>query len=151
MTKTTKIIGITILLSLISLAAACSNGETTTGGDTGTAAGGDMKTIAEKKEGNVNITLSSADGKLKSGDQEITVSFTDASGKPLDIKAAQLNFNMPAMGTMAEMNNAAALTTTSTPGQFKGKVNIEMKGDWTAQVSYEGAENGKTTISATAQ
>jgi hypothetical protein len=52
---------------------------------------------------------------------------------------------------MAEMNDAAELTTTGTPGQFKGNLNIQMAGDWTAQISYEGAESGKTTISTKAQ
>ena len=34
------------------------------------------------------------------------------------------------MGTMAEMNEASNLSTTSTPGQFKGSVDISMAGDW---------------------
>lgn len=142
MNRTTRIIGITTLFSLIAIAAAC--------GGAGTATGGDMKTIAEKKEGNVTITLSNAEGKLKTGEQEIVLSFADANGKPIEIKAASLNFMMPAMGSMAEMNSAATLATTGTPGQFKGKVNVGMAGEWSAQISYEGAETGKTTISATA-
>ena len=144
MNKTTKIIGITILLSLIALAAAC--------GGAGTATSSDMKEIATKKVSDkLTVTLLSDDGKLKNGQQELMLSFTDGAGNPVDIKAATLNFNMPAMGSMAEMNNAAELTTTGTPGQFKGKVDIEMAGDWTAQISYEGAESGKTTISTKAQ
>ncbi|MEZ5345936.1 MAG: FixH family protein [Pyrinomonadaceae bacterium] len=143
MKKATKIIALTLFLSAIALAAAC-------GGAGETATGSGMKTIAEKKEGNVNVILSNAEGKLKNGEQEIMLSFTDTSGKPLEIKAASLNFNMPAMGTMAEMNNAAALSTTGTPGQFKGKVTIEMAGEWSAQISFEGAETGKTTIAMTA-
>ncbi len=142
MNKTIKIIGLTILLLLIVLAAACG----------GAATGSDMKEITTKKVNDkLTVTLSSADGKLKSGQQEIMLSFTDGSGNPVDITAATLNFMMPAMGSMAEMNNAAELTTTGTPGQFKGKLNVEMAGDWTAQISYDGAENGKTTISTKAQ
>ncbi|NNE67566.1 MAG: hypothetical protein HKN33_13460, partial [Pyrinomonadaceae bacterium] len=60
------------------------------------------------------------------------------------------NFNMPAMGTMAEMNAATNLSTTSTPGEFKGSVDISMAGDWIAQITYEGDQTGKTTISVTA-
>ena len=142
MTKTIKIIGLTISLSLVALAAACS----------GSATGSDMKEITTKKVNDkLTITLSSIDGRMKSGQQEIMIAFTDGTGKPVDINAARLNFSMPAMGSMAEMNNAAELTTTETPGQFKGKVNVEMAGDWTAQISYEGAESGKTTISTKAQ
>ncbi len=143
MTKTTKIIGLTILLSLVAIAAAC--------GGVGTATGSDMKKIAEKKVNDkLTVTLYNAEGKLQSGQQDILLAFTDGAGNPVDINAASLNFNMPAMGSMAEMNNSANLSTTGTPGQFKGKLDVEMAGDWTAQVSYEGAETGKTTISTTA-
>ena len=143
MNKTIKIIGITILLSLVAIATAC--------GGAGTAMGGDMKEIATKKVNDkLTVKLLSDDGKLKNGPQEMMLAFTDGSGNPIDIKAATLNFNMPAMGSMAEMNNPAQLTTTETPGQFKGKLNIEMPGDWIAQISYEGVESGKTTISTNA-
>ncbi len=140
-----KIIGLTILLVLTTLALACGNGA-------GTATESDTKEFATKKVNDkLTVTLSSADGKLKNGQQEIILAFTDGSGKPVDIKAATLNFNMPAMGSMAEMNNAAELTTTGVTGKFKGKLNIEMAGDWTAQIKYEGAETGSTAISTKAQ
>ncbi len=80
MNKTTKIIGLTILLSLIALAAACR----------GVAKSSDMKEITTKKVNDkLTVTLSGADGKLKSGQQEIMLAFTDGSGKPVDINAAQ--------------------------------------------------------------
>ncbi len=143
MRKTLKIIAFTGIVSLIAIAAACSGA--------GTATGGDMKKIADKKvNDNLTVSLSNAEGKLKNGKQEMMIAFTDGAGKPVEIKAASLNFNMPAMGTMAEMNNAAKLSTTSTPGQFKGAVDIEMAGEWIAQISYEGKETGKTTIKMTA-
>ncbi len=144
MNRTIKTIGITILLSVIGLAAAC--------GGTGTSTGSDMKTIADKKVSDkLTVTLSNADGKLKKGQQELMLSFTDGSGKPVDINAATLNFQMPAMGSMAEMNNSGTLTTTSTTGQFKANVDIEMAGDWTAKISYDGAETGETTVSTKAE
>lgn len=140
MKQNIKLFGLLALFSLIAFAAAC-----------GGASSGDMKKIADKKIGNdLVVTISNADGKLKNGTQDIMLTFTDGAGKPVEIKAASLNFNMPAMGSMAEMNDAAQLNTTSTPGQFKGKVNIQMAGDWTAQISYEGAQTGKTTIPMTA-
>lgn len=141
MNKKITIFATLIIISLIALAAACG----------GSSSGGDMKKIADKKVGdNLTVTISNADGKLKNGNQDIMLSFTDGTGNPVEIKAASLNFNMPAMGSMAEMNDAAQLSTTSTPGQFKGKVNVQMAGDWTAQVSYEGAQAGKTTIPVSA-
>lgn len=56
------------------------------------------------------------------------------------------------MGSMAAMNNAATLTTTNTPGVYHGKINIEMAGEWQAQITYEGAAGkGSFTLPVTAQ
>ena len=142
MNKTIRIITFVGIISLIALAVAC--------GGAGTATSGDMKKIMDKKEGNLTVTLLNPEGKLKNGEQDIMLEFTDGSGKPVDIKSASLNFNMPAMGSMAEMNDAATLNTTDTPGKFKGKVNLQMAGEWIAQIAYEGAESGKTTMTMTA-
>jgi hypothetical protein len=101
---------------------------------------------------NLTVSLSNDAGKLKSGDQEIFLAFTDASGKAVDVGAASLNFHMPAMGSMGAMNNAATLTTTGTPGVYKSKVRIDMPGEWQAQIGFEGAAGkGKTSLPVTAQ
>jgi len=110
------------------------------------------KVIKAAPVGNLTATLSSSTGQLKQGDQEVTLSFTDSSGKPVDVGAVSLNFHMPAMGGMAAMNDAVTFTTTDTPGVYRGKVNIGMAGEWQAQLAYEGAAGkGKTTFSVTAQ
>jgi hypothetical protein len=84
--------------------------------------------------------------------RDFTLTFADASGKPVDVGAAALNFHMPAMGTMATMNNPATLTTTGTPGVYAGKADLEMGGEWQAQITYEGpAGKGKANLSVTAQ
>ena len=102
--------------------------------------------------GNLTATLSNGTGQMKQGDQEVTLSFTDASGKPVDVGAVSLNFHMPQMGSMAAMNDAVTFTTTSTPGVYSGKVNLGSGGEWQAQLAFEGpAGNGKTTFSVTAQ
>ena len=98
------------------------------------------------------MTLSSPTGSLKRGDQEVTVSITDTSGKFVDVGAMSLNFHMDRMGTMAEMNDGVTFTTTSTPGICQGKVNIESGGEWQGQFAYEGpAGKGKTTFTVTAR
>src|SRR2546421_13129527 len=84
------------------------------------------KIIKSTKAGDLTITLASAIGELKSGDNDLTLSFADASGKTVDVGAASLRFHMPAMGAMAEMNDVASLTTTNTPGKYHAKVNIEI-------------------------
>ena len=143
MNKTTKTIVFIGIFSLIAFALACSGA--------GDAEIDDMKKIADKKvKDNLIITILNAEGQLKNGEQDIMLTFTDGNGKPVEIKAASLNFNMPAMGPMAEMSNSATLSTTDTPGRFKGKVEIAMTGEWIAQISYEGKETGKTIIKITA-
>lgn len=142
MQRTKTFVILTVIFTLTILAAAC--GSATSGGD--------MKPIQTKKtDDNLTVTLSNDTGKLKNGKQELTLAFTDASGNPAEISAASLNFMMPAMGSMAEMNDPATLTTTGTPGQFKGSVNIEMPGEWQAQITYEGKSGkGKVTFPLTA-
>ncbi|HEX6189036.1 MAG TPA: FixH family protein [Pyrinomonadaceae bacterium] len=110
------------------------------------------KAIASVKVNDLTATLSNTTGQLKSGDQEVTLAFTDAAGKPVDVGAVSLNFHMPAMGSMAAMHNAVTFTTTATPGVYNGKVNIEMAGEWQGQLAYEGpAGKGKATFSVTAR
>jgi YtkA-like protein len=110
------------------------------------------KPIASATVNNLTATLSNSSGQLKQGDQELTLTFTDSSGKPVDVGAVSLNFHMPAMGGMAAMNDAVTLTTTVTPGVYHGQVNISMAGEWQGQLAFEGsAGKGKTTFSVTAR
>src|SRR5918997_4365107 len=110
------------------------------------------KEIKSGKVGNMTVTLANSDGVLRNGDQELTVTFKDASGKPVDVGSASLNFHMPAMGAMPVMNHPATPTTTQTPGVYRGKVKLQMAGEWQAQVAYEGpAGTGKGAFPVTAQ
>jgi len=132
-----------VLVAGLALLAACT--KSISKGSTG-------KPIASASVNNLTATLSSAGGQLRQGDQEFTLAFNDTTGKAVDVGAVSLNFHMPAMGSMAAMNNAAAFTTTDTPGLYHGKVNIPMAGEWQAQLAYEGAAGkGKTTFSVTAR
>lgn len=110
------------------------------------------KTIKSGPVGNLTVTISNSDGVLKKGKQELTVTFADASGKPVDVGSASLTFFMPAMGSMSAMNSPANLTTTVVPGIYKATVDIEMIGEWQAQVAFDGpAGKGKGSIPITAQ
>ena len=134
-----KLIAATAALALLVTAAACGGGA----GD---------KEIKSGKVGTMTVTLANSDGVLRHGEQELTVTFKDASGKAVDVGSASLNFYMPAMGTMPVMNDAATLTTTSTPGVYRAKVTLQMQGDWQAQVAFEGpAGVGKGSFPVTAQ
>jgi YtkA-like protein len=131
------------LVTLLFLIAAC--GSKTTSVDTG-------KVIKSAPIGNLTVTLSSSSGQIKHGSDEFFITFKDSSGKPVDVGAAALTFHMPQMASMAAMNDPATLTTTDTPGVYRAKANIEVAGEWQAQVSYEGpAGKGQTSFSVTTQ
>jgi hypothetical protein len=145
MKKSVFVIAIALGVVLV-IAAACGSKK---GTDGSVPRGKVIKTVPV---GNLTATLSNDSGVLKRGDQELMISFTDASGKLVDVGAMSLNFRMPAMGGMSEMNDAVTFTTTTTPGVCRGKVNIEVAGEWQAQLAYEGpAGTGKTTFSVTAR
>jgi YtkA-like len=121
-----------VCFALISLALACKSGE---------------RVIASGKSGDVSITISSPKGQLTRGNNELILTFSDASGKGVDVGAASLNFNMSAMGSMAEMNNRATLTTTETVGKYRAVVDLEMAGTWQAHVKYDGpAGSGQASM-----
>jgi hypothetical protein len=137
-----KSLTITIAIALVAIAAACGlkTGSTVS---TGTA----IKTVTVD---GLTATLSNSTGQLKQGQQDITLSFTDSSGKPVDVGAVSLNFHMPKMGGMAEMNDSVTFTTTDTPGVYRGKVDSQVAGEWQGQLAYEGpVGKGKTTFSVT--
>lgn len=131
------------LLTVAILIAACGAKDS---GQTG-------KTIKSAPAGNnLTVSLATADGVLKHGSTEFTVTFADASGKPVDVGAVALTFHMPQMGTMAEMNDAATFTTTEAPGVYRGKADIQMRGEWQVRITYEGSMGqGQATFPVTAQ
>ena len=108
--------------------------------------------IKSTKAGELNVTLSSLSGPLKHGENDLRLAFTDASGNPVDVGAASLNFHMGAMGAMAEMNDRATLTTTETPGKYRAQVKLQMGGSWEAQIAYQGPHGtGKTSLNVQAK
>ena len=125
-----RLLAISSLLAAALLAGACSRGGAPDG----------EKTIKSTRSGNMTITLSNSTGELSHGENDLLVSFADESGKLIDVGAAALNFQMAAMGTMPEMNNKAALTTTGTPGKYRARAEIEMAGTWEGVISYEGGQ-----------
>ena len=145
MKRSLIVIGAALVVTILS-GAACSK----TGSNSGNISRG--KVIKTATAGNLTATLSNSTGQLKQGDQEVMLDFTDSSGKAVDMGAVSLNFHMAQMGPMAEMNDATTFTTTGTPGIYRGKVNIEVAGEWQGQLAYEGpAGSGKSTFTVTAR
>src|SRR5256714_9388362 len=118
------------LVGVILIGAAC--GKTASNGSVSRG-----KVIKSVTVGNLTATRSNSTGQLKQGEQEVMLDFTDASGKAVDVGAVSLNFHMPQMGSMSEMNEATSFTTTGAPGVYRGKVNIEVAGEWQGQLAYE--------------
>jgi len=140
-----KLIFIIAILAISAFTFACSSGT-----DSGATGGG--KTVKTGTVNNLTVTLATSDGTIKNGANNFTLVFTDASGKPVEVGAASVNFFMPSMGSMAAMNNAATLTTSGKPGVYNGKVNLQMGGEWQVQIAYEGAAGkGKTSFPIVAQ
>ena len=131
-----KICFLTTMLGLLVIVNACKTGSAT-----------NYQPIRSVKAGEMTVTLASPSGQLRRGENDLTLLFVDASGNAVDVGAASLNFHMGAMGTMAEMNDRASLTTTEKPGQYAAKVNIQMSGTWEAQIAYQGGHGtGQATM-----
>ncbi len=130
------------LIGLVILAFACGSKDVSSGTVIKSASAGN----------NLTVSLATSDGVLKRGNTQFTLSFTDSSGNPVDVGAVALTFHMPQMGTMSAMNNPATFTTTDTPGVYRGKANIEMAGEWQAQITYDGpAGRGQASFPVNAQ
>lgn len=131
------------LIGLAVLLAACAS-------EDGSSTGKVIKSAAAGN--NLTVSLATSDAVLKKGDSAFTLSFTDSSSKPVEVGAVALTFHMPQMGTMQAMNAAATFTTTDTPGVYRGKANIDMAGEWQAQITYDGpAGRGQVSFPVTAQ
>ena len=103
-------------------------------------------------ENNLTVAVATNDGVLKHDNSEFMLTFSDTSGKPVDVGAVALTFHMPQMGTMAEMNDPATFTTTETPGVYRGKAKIEVAGEWQVKITYDGPKGrGKASFPITAQ
>jgi YtkA-like len=128
-----KTIIVTLAISIAAIIVAACGGR---GSDSGPSA--NEKVIKSTTAGDMTVTLASDTGELKNGENDLVLSFTDSTSKTVDVGAASLKFHMPAMGSMAEMNDEATLTTTNAPGKYRAKVNIEMAGTWEAIINYQG-------------
>ena len=137
-----KLVFVLSLIALALIIAACGSKATDTGKMIKTAPAGN----------NLTVALATSDGVLKHGNSEFMLTFSDSSGKPVDVGAVALTFHMPQMGTMAEMNDTATFTTTETPGVYRGKANIEVAGEWQVRITYDGPKGrGQATFPVTAQ
>lgn len=114
--------------------------------------GGSGKPVQTAKVGDTQVSLSTASGTLTHGANDVTLAFSDAAGKPADVKEPSLRFTMPAMGTMGAMSATPVLAPAGQPGVFKGTVGLDMKGTWQATISFQDAAGPhQTTVDVQVQ
>jgi len=94
--------------------------------------------IASAPGNGLTASLSNGKGYLSEGPNEFSLDFRNGQGELVEVGAITLYFDMPAMGSMPYMKNDATLTTTTTPGIYRGAVTLEMKGTWRSRLSYQG-------------
>ncbi len=82
-----------------------------------TSPGGPQAVITTVQSGSVEISVSGADGRMVSGKNRLSLSFTDAAtGVSADVQGVALELFMPAMGgAMAPMQSEADITSLDAP------------------------------------
>jgi hypothetical protein len=93
----------------------------------------------------LTVKLSSSNGQLKNGDNDVLIEFRDSRGQLVEVGDVkfEMNMNMPGM----QMHGGATVQRTGTAGQYRAKIKVGMAGDWTAKLSYEGPRgSGQTSF-----
>lgn len=96
------------------------------------------KIIAEARSGNLKMVLTNPAGKLKEGDNNLTIEFRDQQEKPVDIGTGTVWLEMPHMGAMSAMRANVKLLTTQRPGIYDAQVRLDMAGTWNLHAKYKG-------------
>ncbi|PYJ98918.1 MAG: CusA/CzcA family heavy metal efflux RND transporter [Verrucomicrobia bacterium] len=76
------------------------------------------------------------EGELRQGNNEVLIEFRDGSGQLVDVGNVKfdMNMNMPGM----QMSSGGTIERTNTPGRYRAKIKIDMSGDWSAKISFDG-------------
>jgi hypothetical protein len=151
--RTKSIVMFILITTAVFVTAACADRQPSGDEKVATSApSGGEKVIKSASVGDLTITLANATGEIKEGENDLTLSFADASGQPVDVGTASLKFHMSAMGMMAEMNDVATVTKTGTPGKHSARVKIEVAGTWEALVNYQGPRGtGRANLTVVAK
>ena len=101
--------------------------------------------FAHQGANGLTVDLFHPQGQLHLGDNDVVIEFRDAaSGELADVGVVKLalDMNMPGM----VMHSGSTVTPTDVPGRYSVKVRPDMGGDWTVQLSYEGARGAGTLM-----
>src|SRR5437879_2677025 len=100
---------------------------------------------------NVNdltVNFIAHEGELRQGNNEVLIEFRDRNGQLAEVGNVKfdLNMNMPGM----QMSSGGSIERTSTPGRYRAKIEIDMSGDWSAKISFDGPHGqGQRSFSLT--
>src|SRR5438477_9642511 len=75
-------------------------------------------------------------GALRQGNNEVLIEFRDRNGQLVDVGNVKfdMDMNMPGM----QMHSGGTIERTNTPGRYRAKIKIDMSGDWSAKISFDG-------------
>ncbi len=99
----------------------------------------------QKTAGGLTIAISAGSYPLISGDNTLSVSVTDASGKTVTDAKVTVRFFMPPMPGMAPMSSTIQAVLKGSAYPFTA--NVGMSGTWKTEVSV--ARPGKSPVTAT--
>jgi Cu(I)/Ag(I) efflux system membrane protein CusA/SilA len=88
---------------------------------------------------NVNdltVNFIAREGALRQGNNQVLIEFRDRNGQLVDVGNVKfdMDMNMPGM----QMHSGSPIERTNTPGRYRAKIKIDMSGDWSAKISFEG-------------
>ena len=96
------------------------------------------------------VNLIAPTGQLRAGSNDIFIEFRNSQSQLVDVGNVRfdMDMNMPGM----QMHSGATIERTSTAGRYHAKVKVDMSGDWSAKLSYDGPPGkGQTNFSLTAR
>jgi len=93
--------------------------------------------VAEVTQGDVTVSILSADGQIHAKDNALQIKFQDPGGHPVAAEnvKVELNMNMPGMA----MHSGAKIKNDGM-GDYQADLTPNMAGDWSVDVSYQGPQ-----------
>lgn len=95
----------------------------------------------QKKAGEYNVTVRMDKNPPAAGDNNVTVSVKDASGKDVTDAQVKIDYSMPAMPGMPAMNYKTGTKLKGT--EYRAVMNLSMPGSWNIAVKI--TRGGKTS------
>jgi Cu(I)/Ag(I) efflux system membrane fusion protein len=112
---------------------------------TGKPLGGSEGTAVTAHAGPFTIEARISPDPPREKDQTLVLEIRDSSGRPVDDATVEVVYDMPAMGTMAEMKGGAKVVREG-QGKYRARFDLPMGGNWTLRSSIH-ASSGSASLS----